>query len=782
MSSPLDTNVVAITVFCLLVVAFYAFFAPFMGGEYGNMLSLAYIPLWYVNLSAHMLIDVNLYLLWTHVRIDNSVDENAYGHNALLVFILYVRCTAINPADPGIMSKFDPELRNEAREKHESIAHGLNRKFDEVSNGSHSCPSSASRSSYAGANSSKKGSVESVKSNAQVNFPRRRSFCYYFVGIFCGVFIHEDCQKQDEAAEQEGTGEDALYCTLCNAEVRKFSKHCRSCDKCVDGFDHHCRWLNNCVGRKNYVTFISLMAISLVWLVVEAGVGIGVLVRCFVHKSHMEAEIVDRLGNGFSRAPFATVVAICTAVSLLACVPLGELFFFHMILIRKGITTYEYVVAMRTMSEAPAGASVDEELPNILYSPSGSATTGFSGGSSLGLQYKGAWCTPPRVFCRLPGISLMLKFSEAAEEVAPQLGPGMVPSTVDPDAAVLGDKGNKGPKKGVRISAWKLAKLDSNEAMKAAAKARASSSVLRPVDNRRLPDSELSSSENASVRSSMSTDTGGNKDVRNEFRLSPLRNSFAPSQGSRDEYETGTQSVSSFSSPSHVHESVTLSPLPQARGFNPLAAASSVPALVPEQPLTSRVAVLSKNNPVFPSLSGFDEKIMQRHSSTDPLLLSAPAAQATSLIRDVKRTSVVWDQEAGRYVSVPVSASEARKRPSLPPPAAVTNPHSATGTQDKRPAVPPQESLRPLAKPEARQSEKLTYTGQSIFFGGPLLSAPIRDGLKREGASSSSDAQDKLAITLPRESRFKRDAVSNQLPIFVPGDSDSNPSPLSGPK
>ncbi|KAL2248508.1 UNVERIFIED_CONTAM: putative protein S-acyltransferase 19 [Sesamum indicum] len=728
-------KVVAITVFCLLVVAFYAFFAPFMGGR-----------------------------IWEYALI------GVYSPVALLVFILYVRCTAINPADPGIMSKFYPELRNEAREKHESIAHGLNRKFDEVSNGSHSCPSSASRSSYAGANSSKKGSVESVKSHAQVNFPRRRSFCYYFVGIFCGVFVHEDCRKQDEAAEQEGTGEDALYCTLCNAEVRKFSKHCRSCDKCVDGFDHHCRWLNNCVGRKNYVTFISLMAISLVWLVVEAGVGIGVLVRCFVHKSHMEAEIVDRLGNGFSRAPFATVVAICTAVSLLACVPLGELFFFHMILIRKGITTYEYVVAMRTMSEAPAGASVDEELPNILYSPSGSATTGFSGGSSLGLQYKGAWCTPPRVFV------------DYQEEVAPQLGPGMVPSTVDPDAAGLGDKWNKGPKKGVRISAWKLAKLDSNEAMKAAAKARASSSVLRPVDNRRLPDSELSSSENASVRSSMSTDTGGNKDVRNEFRLSPLRNSFAPSQGSRDEYETGTQSVSSFSSPSHVHESVTLSPLPQARAFNPLAAASSVPALVPEQPLTSRVAVPSKNNPVFPSLSGFDEKIMQRHSSTDPLLLSAPAAQATSLIRDVKRTSVVWDQEAGRYISVPVSASEARKRPSLPPPAAVTNPHSVTGTQDKRPAVPPQEPLRPLAKPEARQSEKLTYTGQSIFFGGPLLSAPIRDGLKREGASSSRDAQDKLAITLPRESRFKRDSVSNQLPIFVPGDSDSNPSPLSGLK
>lgn len=50
------------------------------------------------------------------------------------------------------------------------------------------------------------------------------------------------------------------------------------------------------------------------------------------------------------------------------------------------------------MSEAPAGASIDEELPNILYSPTGSATTGLSGGSSLSLHYKGAFCTPPRVF------------------------------------------------------------------------------------------------------------------------------------------------------------------------------------------------------------------------------------------------------------------------------------------------------------------------------------------------------------------------------------------------
>ena len=76
-------------------------------------------------------------------------------------------------------------------------------------------------------------------------------------------------------------------------------------------------------------------------------------------------------------------------------------------------------MAMRAMSEAPAGASVDEEQPTLLYSPSGSATTGFSGGSSLGLQYKGAWCTPPRLFvdyqvllfgCTFFSISLHVKY------------------------------------------------------------------------------------------------------------------------------------------------------------------------------------------------------------------------------------------------------------------------------------------------------------------------------------------------------------------------------------
>lgn len=707
-------QVVAITVFCLLVVAFYAFFAPFLGGR-----------------------------TWEYILV------GTYSPVALLVFILYVRCTAINPADPGIMSKFYGGTTNILNTNHGLSANDLPRKFDETASREHSSPSSASKSSIAGANSGRKGSVGEVGGVNIPLEPTSSKSCSNMGGIFCALFVHEDCRKQEGAAEEQGTGEEALFCTLCNAEVRKFSKHCRSCDKCVDGFDHHCRWLNNCVGHKNYVTFISLMAISLVWLVIEAGVGIAVLVRCFVNKKGMEAEIFDTLGNGFTRPPFATVVAVCTVVSMLACIPLGELFFFHMILIRKGITTYEYVVAMRAMSEAPAGASMDEELPNIMYSPSGSATTGLSGGSSLGLQYKGAWCTPPRVFV------------DYQDEVVPHLEPGMVPSTVDPDAAENAERGQKLPKRPVRISAWKLARLDSNEAMRAAAKARASSSVLRPVDNRRLQDPELSSSGNMSIRSSVSTDTGANKEIKNDLRLSPLRASFAPSQGSRDEYETGTQSVSSFSSPSHVHEAVTLSPLPQGHGLGRFSAATSVPSFVHDRPLTSKATFPNvKTSTSHPS--AFDEKIMQR-GSTDPLMFSAPA---TSLLRDVKRASVVWDQEAGRYVSVPVSASEARNRSSMQ--IGLPSSTAETSSHGRRPVIPPHEPSSSAAKAQVPQAEKLLYTGDSIFFGGPLLSVPVRDSLKNDRGLGSRESQERVAFNLSRESRFKRDSTSNQLPVFVP--------------
>ena len=48
------------------------------------------------------------------------------------------------------------------------------------------------------------------------------SYCSKLGGFFCGFLVREDCYKDDLLQQQSGD-EDALFCTLCNAEVQDFS-------------------------------------------------------------------------------------------------------------------------------------------------------------------------------------------------------------------------------------------------------------------------------------------------------------------------------------------------------------------------------------------------------------------------------------------------------------------------------------------------------------------------------------------------------------------------------
>lgn len=331
----------------------------------------------------------------------------------------------------------------------------------------------------------------------------------------------------------------------------------------------------------------------------------------------------------------------------------------------------------------------------------------------------------------------------------PHLERGMVPSTVDPDASGLSNK--PALKKPVKLSAWKLAKLDSHEAMKAVAKARASSSVLRPIDKLNIRDPEVCSSSNVSIRSTLSTDTSVHKDFKISGglqRSSPARISVDPSQGSIDEYETGTQSMSNLSSPSHMHESVTLSPLPKTQGTVHFTGVSS-------KPIGPRI-----NNPVP---SGPDTSL--------PTSLHA---------REAKRTSVVWNQELGRYVSVQISASESRNNPPLPPGGSVLNPEAARGYYNNKPVAQIQESMssstQPLPKPPVQESDKLTYTGDSIFFGGPLMNAPVRNIVKSYRDLGIKEAKERAGFSSLMAMRIKRDAESHQLPVFNPGGLDNSDS------
>ncbi|XP_047325864.1 protein S-acyltransferase 21-like [Impatiens glandulifera] len=646
-------QVVAITVFFLLSVAFYAFFAPFLGK--------------------------NIY---------EYIAVGVYSFLALSVFVLYIRCTGIDPADPGIL--IEPDKTPPYILPNDTVVPGNGSSVEEADK------------------------IE--RRNRERTYMHEPGCCAKVGGFLCGCVVIGDCRNDEEFMRQHSGEEDALYCTLCSAEVRKFSKHCRSCDKCVDGFDHHCRWLNNCVGRKNYFSFVCLMALSLVWLSFECGVGVAVLVRCFSDAKATERQIRDRLGDGFSRPPFATVVALCTFVSFLATVPLGELFFFHIILIRKGITTYEYVVAMRTQSEPP-GQSVDDdggEQLSLPSSPTCSVVTATSGRSSLGvgLQYKGAWCTPPRIF------------TDHQDEIVPQLEPGRLPSTVDPDTVQQPDKGRKAPQqRPVRISAWKLAKLDSKEAIKAGANARASSSVLRPVNNNNNPrnqsyDSDQLSSTNVSVRSSPVI-------IERNSRPGPSRafsskTSYPPSRASREDLESCAHSLSNMSSP-HLNRNNR-----DHFNFNPVYQPSAN-----QSPWSGRAS------------DGIDTDVVDS-------LTRIPSRRniTTNNNNSNSKSSVFWDQESGRFVSSAAAAA-----------AAATPSSNGSGTE-------------------------LLYSGQSIFFGGPLVNEQSNGSRGRSvsGNSVSGAAVGRGPSSSSsyyyQQGRLQR---GGQLPVFVPSDSFQTQSTTKSP-
>ncbi|OWM79720.1 hypothetical protein CDL15_Pgr023132 [Punica granatum] len=152
---------------------------------------------------------------------------------------------------------------------------------------------------------------------------------------------------KDDAVSPDLKDNDTSFCILCDFEVKKHSKHCRTCNRCVEGFDHHCRWLNNCIGKRNYTTFILLMVFVLLMLIIEGGTAVAVFVRCFADKKGMERELLRRLHIKFPRGLLATIAFLLFLLTSYSSAALGQLFLFHIVLIRKGMRTYDYILAMK---------------------------------------------------------------------------------------------------------------------------------------------------------------------------------------------------------------------------------------------------------------------------------------------------------------------------------------------------------------------------------------------------------------------------------------------------
>ena len=133
------------------------------------------------------------------------------------------------------------------------------------------------------------------------------------------------------------------------SDVRRGSKHCRACDKCVAHFDHHCVWLNNCVGARNYHSFLALVAVVFAQVLFQMASGAYQLRWCLAAKAEAGESCVR------ARFPLATLTqqefVACLIFLLLACLCaaylVGDLLGFHCVLIRRGLTTLDYILSQQ---------------------------------------------------------------------------------------------------------------------------------------------------------------------------------------------------------------------------------------------------------------------------------------------------------------------------------------------------------------------------------------------------------------------------------------------------
>eukprot|EP00249_Psilotum_nudum_P032180 c47396_g1_i1 orf=1-828(+) len=254
-----------------------------------------------------------------------------------------------------------------------------------------------------------------------------------------------------------------LYCSLCETDIFKYSKHCRVCDKCVDRFDHHCRWLNNCIGKKNYRWFVALVISVTSMLVLQSTVGLWVVVHCFLDQRRFQSNIVSKLGSSFSVIPYVVVVSLCTCLAMVAIFPLGQLLCFHVLLIKKGISTYDYVVAMREQGNQ-LNAADDNHSP--ISSPTSYGTTAERGPSFARVLQQGSWCRPPHLL--------------VDQQTVVQSDVAFTSREYEPAMKQLIEKKSR-RKPPVKLSTWTLAHLNTKDALCATAQARKNSSNLQPI-------------------------------------------------------------------------------------------------------------------------------------------------------------------------------------------------------------------------------------------------------------------------------------------------------------
>jgi hypothetical protein len=149
-------------------------------------------------------------------------------------------------------------------------------------------------------------------------------------------------------AREPGVG----YCEECGVALRPRVKHCRACNKCVAGFDHHCTYLNTCVGAANYGAFLLVLAVCVAALGLQLALASWLAVQA-TKGSDGEGDVAGRaeasvFGSGATYTATLVATGACPLVTWLL---VGGLLAFHLWLVARAQTTYEWILALRAAED-----------------------------------------------------------------------------------------------------------------------------------------------------------------------------------------------------------------------------------------------------------------------------------------------------------------------------------------------------------------------------------------------------------------------------------------------
>jgi palmitoyltransferase ZDHHC1/11 len=151
-------------------------------------------------------------------------------------------------------------------------------------------------------------------------------------------------EVQHRIGQSEGSSSSSIHCYLCES---------RECDKCVMRFDHHCKWLNTCIGAKNYFYFLCILVAVTLLTLEGLGISIALLVEAFAYndrlvrridKHHHHQQQHALLWSPLSMDAIKGLLIASILVLLVLVTMLLQLGSFHVVLIYRGLTTYDFIV------------------------------------------------------------------------------------------------------------------------------------------------------------------------------------------------------------------------------------------------------------------------------------------------------------------------------------------------------------------------------------------------------------------------------------------------------